>query len=93
MIVLVPLPLFNIIPPTGEPGIMTDCVAPALPVTRPGPREVITPDGAAGDSGATPVAGAPIAGPPIAGACARTVNDIETNVTAINAANIVRAIT
>ncbi len=41
MIVLVPLPLFSIIPGTGEPGIMIDDVAPA-PLTNPGPLSVVT---------------------------------------------------
>jgi hypothetical protein len=49
---LSPLPLFSIIPLTGEPGIMIDCVAPEVPVTRPGPREVITlEDNAGADNG------------------------------------------
>jgi hypothetical protein len=45
MIELVPLPLFSIMPLTGEPGIMTDCAAPAPPVTRPGAGDVLTLDG------------------------------------------------
>jgi hypothetical protein len=45
IIVLVPLPLFINVPLTGEPGIMTDSGEPAVPVTRPGPREVVIDDG------------------------------------------------
>jgi hypothetical protein len=44
--VLVPLPLFSIVPGIAEPGIITDCAEPGLPLTSPGPRDVGTADGA-----------------------------------------------
>lgn len=43
--VLVPLPLFIIVPGTGEPGMMTICGEPGFPVTSAAPRDVVTPDG------------------------------------------------
>ena len=42
IIVLVPLPLFDSEPLAPEPGKTTLAVEPALPVTTPGPRGVIT---------------------------------------------------
>jgi hypothetical protein len=48
MIELVPLPLFIIMPFTGEPGIMTVCGEPGEPVTRPPPRDVVTLEGEVG---------------------------------------------
>ena len=81
--VLVPLPLFSIIPLTGEPGIMTDCVAPEVPVTRPGPPKVITLDEAGGADNGGARLGAGVF-------CAKadpasTTND--TDVRAVNTAN------
>ena len=43
MIVLVPLPLLMSVPGMAEPGIVTICGEPGLPVTRPAPRDVLTP--------------------------------------------------
>jgi hypothetical protein len=43
--VLEPLPLFVMVPPTGDPGTMTPCDEPAVPLTIPGPREVVTAPG------------------------------------------------
>jgi hypothetical protein len=43
MIVLVPLPLLMSVPGTAEPGMVTICGEPGFPVTRPAPREVVTP--------------------------------------------------
>jgi hypothetical protein len=43
MIVLVPLPLLMSVPGTAEPGIVTICGEPGLPVTKPVPRDVLTP--------------------------------------------------
>jgi hypothetical protein len=52
MIVLVPLPLFSIMPCTGEPGIMIDCDPALDPVTRPGPPDVDTLPAPADNDGA-----------------------------------------
>jgi hypothetical protein len=51
IIVLVPLPLFISVPLTAEPGTMTDSGEPAVPVTRPGPREVVMDKGLAEEAG------------------------------------------
>ena len=53
MIVLVPLPLSSSMPGMGDPGIMIVCGNPGVPLTRPGPREVVALDGAVmGEGGA-----------------------------------------
>jgi hypothetical protein len=40
---LVPLPLLMSMPGTAEPGIVTICGDPELPVTKPAPRDVMMP--------------------------------------------------
>jgi hypothetical protein len=71
MIVLVPLPLFIIIPGTGEPGIMIICGPPGLPVTSPDPRGVVTLGGATTGEGDGVWTGAWNPGaPPAGGTCA-----------------------
>jgi hypothetical protein len=71
MIVLVPLPLLMSIPGTAEPGIVTICGDPGLPVTSPAPREVVTPGvGAMLGIGAATTAGGGAMVPPEGGICA-----------------------
>jgi hypothetical protein len=73
MIVLVPLPLFISIPGTAEPGMVIVWGEPGFPVTRPVPREVVTPGvvviPGVGVTGGATTGGGAIA-PPAGGACA-----------------------
>jgi hypothetical protein len=90
MIVLVPLPLLMSVPGTAEPGIVTICGEPGFPVTRPAPREVLTPGaivilgvGVAG--GATTCGGLAMV-PPAGGTCApaEPVRSARKNIASIN---------
>jgi hypothetical protein len=97
MIELVPLPLFSIIPFTGEPGIMIIRGEPGDPVTRPPPRDVVTLegevgglDGAMGWKIAGP-AGGPLAGPPGGWNCAKAGAVIAAMTVAIANRNLIIA--